>query len=172
MRFMEVLSPQKWTTLCWINELIKEIINLRGEEKTVCSNHWHCLGTIQLTLCPCDFILYGFRVNFSTSLPAETFTYWFIGPLLFSQQRQVVCQAQSFSFILLPGSSEKKISKPYEPIIGCISPQGGMLQWVISESKRYLSPWQHEVYKYTNCSTIAPFLFLAEASVLYFEDNW
>ena len=170
-----MLSPQKWTTLCWINELTKEIINLKGgKERTICSNHWHylCMGQFNWLCALCGFILYGFYVNLSTSFPAETFTYRFIGPLLFSQQRQGVCQPQSFSLIPLPGSSEKKIRKPHELIIGCISPQGGMLQGVISEGGRYFSPWQHDVYKYTSCSTITLFLFPVEASVLYFEDNW
>lgn len=158
---MQALSPQKWTTLCWINELLKEVTSIRGQkEKIVCSYCWCCpyLGQLNWLHALCGFILCGFHVNLSASFPADTFIHCFTGPQLFSQQRQVVCQPHS---ILLPENSVK-ISKAYKPITGCISPQRGMLQWVISDDGRYLSPWHREVYKYTNCSTITLLIFLAK----------
>lgn len=163
MRFTHVLSLPL-TTLCWIAELTKGIINIRGEKgKTVCSNNWHCLslGHFNWLYALCGFILYSFHVNLSTSFPTEVSTYWFLSPLLFSQQTGYVSVTK-----FLPHSADKelwkKIHKPYKSFINCIRVREGCHnKWSLTVADVYL----HGSLEFTNIPTVVQSPFFWEKQV-------
>jgi len=159
---------------CWpLNEWSHKRNNLReGKEETVCCNQWHCnLGQFKWFCALCGFLLYGFHVNLSAPFPTETFIHWLIGPLLFSQQRQGVYQTHNFTSFFCQVAL-KRLANHTNPSSVTLAHRKGMLHRVIAGSGWYLSPREHEVYKYTDHKTVTFTLLFTEATILYFEDKW